>query len=123
MDRTRRDFLQGAAFLSAGVLGTHSLATAQNNSGDEKMRMPNGLQMHNGKMQMPNGPPPRMSSEDAGFLPVITPDRPCVPFWLENGVKVFRLIAEPIRQEITPGKIVNLRGYNGSASGPTNQAK
>ena len=123
MDRRRRDFLQGAAFLSAGVLGTHSLATAQNNSGDEKMRMPNGKQMPDGKMQMPKEPPLRRSSEDAGFLPVITPDVPDLPFELDNGVKVFRLIAEPVRQEITPGNIVNLWGYNGSAPGPTIQAK
>jgi manganese oxidase len=36
-------------------------------------------------------------------------------------VKVFRLVAEPVKQTFLPGKVVNLWGYNGTAPGPTVQ--
>jgi hypothetical protein len=38
-----------------------------------------------------------------------------------DGVKEFHLIAEPVKQELIPGKVVDLWGYNGSAPGPTIQ--
>jgi hypothetical protein len=41
---------------------------------------------------------------------------------MDNGVKVFNLIAEPVRQPIIPGKTFDLWGFNGSAPGPTIQA-
>jgi manganese oxidase len=54
-------------------------------------------------------------------IPVNTPDLTDLPFKLDGGVKVFNLIAEPVKQEIIPGKIFDLWGYNGSAPGPTIQ--
>ena len=54
--------------------------------------------------------------------PVKTPDLHDLPFKLDGDVKVFNLIAEPVKQEILPGKIIDLWGYNGSAPGPTIQA-
>ena len=57
----------------------------------------------------------------AESLPVQTPDVKDLPFTLDNGVKVFHLIAEPVKQEILPGKTIDLWGYNGSAPGPTIQ--
>jgi len=57
----------------------------------------------------------------AESLPVRTPDIKDLPFSLDNGVKVFHLIAEPVKQEILPGKTIDLWGYNGSAPGPTIQ--
>ena len=57
----------------------------------------------------------------AQSLPVRTPDIKDLPFSLDNGVKVFHLIAEPVKQEILPGKTIDLWGYNGSAPGPTIQ--
>src|SRR5258707_3152045 len=50
-----------------------------------------------------------------------TPDVPNLPFRMDGDVKEFHLIAEPVRQEIVPGRIVDLWGYNGSAPGPTIQ--
>jgi FtsP/CotA-like multicopper oxidase with cupredoxin domain len=41
---------------------------------------------------------------------------------MDNGVKVFHLIAEPIQREFAPGMIVNCWGYNGSTPGPTLEA-
>ena len=58
-----------------------------------------------------------------GGVPVSveTPDVPQLPWRMVDGAKEFRLIAEPVTQELIPGKVVNLWGYNGSAPGPTIQ--
>jgi FtsP/CotA-like multicopper oxidase with cupredoxin domain len=53
--------------------------------------------------------------------PVQTPDIKDLPFTLDNGVKVFNLIAEPVKQQIIPGRTIDVWGYNGSAPGPTIQ--
>jgi len=52
---------------------------------------------------------------------VQTPDLPQLPFRMDAGVKEFHLVAEPVKQELVPGKVVDLWGYNGSAPGPTIQ--
>ncbi len=116
MDRTRRNFLQGAAIFGAGVLGTRVVA-GQNGEQNEhgKMQMPPGMHVNHDKMQM--------HKNGAAFLPVVTPDVADLPFEMDNGVKVFHLVAEPVKREIIRGKVVNLWGYNGSAPGPTIQVK
>jgi FtsP/CotA-like multicopper oxidase with cupredoxin domain len=38
---------------------------------------------------------------------------------LVNGVKEFRLTAEPVRTEFVPGRVVDAWGFNGSVPGPT----
>ncbi len=53
--------------------------------------------------------------------PVVTPDVSDLPFTLDNGVKVFHLTAEPVKQIIIPGRTFDLWGFNGSAPGPTIQ--
>jgi manganese oxidase len=53
---------------------------------------------------------------------VVTPDIADLPFTMDNGVKVFHLVAEPVKQKIIPGRIFDLWGFNGSAPGPTIQA-
>lgn len=55
-------------------------------------------------------------------VPVVTPDIADLPFTMDNGVKVFHLIAEPVKQVIVPGRTFDLWGFNGSAPGPTIQA-
>jgi hypothetical protein len=40
---------------------------------------------------------------------------------MDNGVKVFHLVAEPVKQQIMPGRVLDLWGFNGSAPGPTIQ--
>ena len=123
MDRTRRNFLQGAALLSAGVIATRSAATAQEDSGKGGMQMPKGMEMNHGRTSMPRESPHRMAADHAEFLPVVTPDISDLSFEIDNGVKIFHLVAEPVKQELIPGKTVNLWGYNGSAPGPTIQAR
>ncbi|MGC1626638.1 MAG: copper oxidase [Candidatus Acidiferrales bacterium] len=100
MNKTRRNFLQSAALLSAGALTKASQAQSA---------------------QAPINKPQQRRAATQKYLPVRTPDVPNLPFELDNGVKVFHLIAEPVKQEIFPGKILNLWGYNGSAPGPTIQ--
>ena len=56
-------------------------------------------------------PPPRVQ----------TPDIAELPFSMDGGVKVFHLVAEPVKQQLTPNKTVDLWGFNGSAPGPTIQ--
>ena len=61
----------------------------------------------------PNSGPP---------VPVLTPDIADLPFTMDNGVKVFQLVAEPVKQTVVPGRTFDLWGFNGSAPGPTIQA-
>ncbi len=50
---------------------------------------------------------------------VITPNTAKLPWIIEDGVKVFHLIAEPVKQEFAPGLMMNCWGYNGGTPGPT----
>jgi FtsP/CotA-like multicopper oxidase with cupredoxin domain len=63
-------------------------------------------------------PPPALGPRKA----VITPNGATLPFTVENGVKVFRLTAEPVKREFAPGMTVNCWGYNGQTPGPTIEA-
>ena len=101
MRHTRRDFLQGAMVMGAGALAPKDSAEAR--ALDEHARP--------------------LAADRAGFRAVVTPDVPELAFEMDGGVKVFHLVAEPVKQEIYPGKILNLWGYNGSAPGPTIQAR
>ena len=53
------------------------------------------------------------------YLPVITPNGSTLPYKLVDGVKVFHLIAEPVKREFAPGLVVECWGYNGQTPGPT----
>ncbi len=118
MDRTRRNFLRGAALLGAGAIATRGRAESQAQSGQGKLQMPPGMKMEHGKMQM-NEPTHRTSVEETGSLSIITPDLPYLPFKMDNGVKVFHLVAEPVKRTFIPGYTFDLWGYNGTAPGPT----
>jgi len=56
------------------------------------------------------------------YTPVITPNGATLPWKLDHGVKVFHLIAEPVKCEIAPGMVGNCWGYNGRTPGPTIEA-
>ncbi len=61
----------------------------------------------------------------AAPVPVTTLDVGDLPFTMDGAVKVFHLVAEPVKQVIVPGhlgKTFDLWGFNGSAPGPTIQA-
>jgi hypothetical protein len=95
----RRSFLQSTLAFGAGLAGVPKLFGAE----------------HASKMSHMVGMEPGAS------IPVNTPDLPNLPFKMDAGVKVFNLVAEPVKQEILPGKVIDLWGYNGGAPGPTIQ--
>src|SRR3990167_4327206 len=41
------------------------------------------------------------------YTPVITPNGSTLPWKWDNGVKIFHLIAEPVKREFAPGMITN----------------
>jgi FtsP/CotA-like multicopper oxidase with cupredoxin domain len=92
MSSNRRDFFTKLSSVSASIFAGRSLLSAQANR------------------------------SQSGSAPVMTPDIADLPFTMEGGVKVFKLIAEPVKQLIIPGRTFDLWGFNGSAPGPTIQA-
>lgn len=58
----------------------------------------------------------------SGYKPVITPNSAPLPWKLREGVKVFHLVAEPVRHEFQPGLTAECWGYNGRVHGPTIEA-
>jgi FtsP/CotA-like multicopper oxidase with cupredoxin domain len=65
---------------------------------------------------------PKLFGASGSNVPVTSLDVADLPFRLDNGVKVFNLIAEPVKQTVIPGRTLDLWGFNGSAPGPTIQA-
>ncbi len=132
MSTNRRDFFTRLSSLSASIFAGRGLLAAQQakppQGGMGQMDMQN---MQHGAMQHAANPQPasklrvepgaKTGDIAAGSVPVITPDIPDLPFTVDNGVKVFNLIAEPVKQLIVPGRMFDLWGFNGSAPGPTIQ--
>ncbi len=65
--------------------------------------------VQNAARSTPAGPP----------VGIQTPDVATLGFELDGDVKVFRLVAEPVRTEFVPGRAVDAWGFNGSMPGPT----
>jgi len=108
---SRRGFLRNA-LAGAGIFASAKVLSAQ------EMHIPQGME----GMQMKKKGHTEASEHGHGIpVPVQTPDTPDLPFRMDGNVKEFRLIAEPMKQEIVPGRVVDLWGYNGSAPGPTIQ--
>jgi manganese oxidase len=99
----RRSFLQGAMGIGASLFAGSQLYATQRDS--------NAVSKKN-----------RSTRATTAFnVPVVTTDIADLPFVMDNGVKVFHLIAEPVKQSILPNKTLDLWGYNGSSPGPTIQ--
>ena len=102
---SRRSFLHRALACGACVIGVPPLfgETSNNSHSSEMHRSRNGV------------------TAPGGNVPVRSPDLADLPFDLDRGVKVFHLVAEPVKQQIAPNKVLDLWGFNGSAPGPTIQ--
>jgi len=104
--KSRRDFFRNTLGLSAIFATAPRLfAAAQEGGTDKDMR-------HMGH------------ATERGSGPIVrveTPDVPQLAWRMDGGVKEFHLVAEPVKQEIVPGRVIDLWGYNGSAPGPTIQ--
>lgn len=63
-------------------------------------------------------------SSRAASSPVLvrTPDVPPLAHEMDGEVKVFKLVAEPVRRKIAPWKTIDCWGFNGTSPGPAIQA-
>src|SRR5271154_2757521 len=103
---SRRTFLQGAINAIAGLGGASQLLG---------MNQPLPVESHPVR--------PNASDRSTGIapIPVIAPDVKNLAFTIDNGAKVFQLIAEPVKRKIAPWKTIDCWGFNGSSPGPTIQ--
>ena len=67
----------------------------------------------------PNTMPPLMPSTGRPYNPVVTLNGWTLPWRMNQGVKEFHLVAEPVVREMAPGFKAHLWGYNGQSPGPT----
>lgn len=120
MNKSRRSFLRGSTLVGAGLLAG-AQADAQHEHHEAQPAEKKAAASPSPK------PKPQASIQTtAGVpVPVHTPDLPKLPFEMDNGVKVFQLIAEPVKRELLPAssfgpaKLIDAWGYNGSTPGPT----
>ncbi len=105
--KNRRDFLRNTFGLGAGLVAAPRLFAAP---------QANGAGMGMDMDHMSHG-----AQRNSRIVSVETPDVPQLSWRMDGGVKEFHLVAEPVKQEIFPGRIVDLWGYNGGAPGPTIQ--
>ena len=66
--------------------------------------------------------PPLMPQTGRPYNPVVTLNGWTLPWRMNDGVKEFHLVAEPVVREFAPGMKANLWGYNGQSPGPTIEA-
>jgi manganese oxidase len=124
MSGSRRRFFQDAAVVGAGLFGigeTLRAATPEN-----KFQSPR--ENEKGRHHSPYGshpPHPATANLKARDLvvPMITPDVADLPHEMEGGVKVFHLVAEPVKRKLAPFKTIDAWGYNESCPGPTIQVQ
>ncbi|MFZ2739327.1 MAG: copper oxidase [Burkholderiaceae bacterium] len=83
-----------------------------------------------GRMAMAALPEPIFQTQPDTMLPLVPPNgRPynpvvtlngwTLPWRMNQGVKEFHLVAEPVVREMAPGMKAHLWGYNGQSPGPT----
>src|ERR1700757_3189440 len=107
MSETRRSFFKNAAMLGAGIVSlAEGLRAQKNPPGVKSPRRDRAL-----SKEKPSEPPLRMESLDIADL----------PFTMDGEVKVFHLVAEPVKRKVVPWKTLDVWGYNGSCPGPTIQ--
>ena len=67
----------------------------------------------------PNTMPPLVPNTGRNYNPVVTLNGWTLPWRMNNGIKEFHLVAEPVVREMSPGFKAHLWGYNGQSPGPT----
>jgi FtsP/CotA-like multicopper oxidase with cupredoxin domain len=99
----RRSFLSGAALLGAAMVSRAGAAGLPE------------APVQTSAATVPPPPPP----DGRPFHPVVTLNGWSLPWRMNNNVKEFHLVAEPVVREIAPGMTARLWGYNGQSPGPT----
>jgi FtsP/CotA-like multicopper oxidase with cupredoxin domain len=101
---SRRDFFAGAAaMVGASVVSRVGAAS-----------LPEAVMASDAATRVPPAPP-----NGRPYNPVVTLNGWSLPWRMNNGVKEFHLVAEPVVRELAPGMKANLWGYNGQSPGPT----
>ena len=111
MTMSRRALLQSSVAASAAILARAKLVAAQ---------APHDHGAH-GKPAAPIGPMKLTKGRavpGAPYTPVVMPNGSTLPFETKAGVKVFHLIAEPVKHLIAAGLEIEAWGYNGGTPGP-----
>ena len=105
MTINRRNFLRtaGLAVVGAGAVTRAGAAS-----------LPEAPLMDKSSTQPPLAPP-----NGRPYNPVVTLNGWTLPWRMNNGIKEFYLVAEPVVREIAPGMKARLWGYNGQSPGPT----
>ena len=67
----------------------------------------------------PDTMPPLAPATGRPYRPVVTLNGWTLPWRMNQGVKEFHLVAEPVVREMAPGFKAHLWGYNGQSPGPT----
>ncbi|HEX7641170.1 MAG TPA: copper oxidase [Burkholderiaceae bacterium] len=102
---SRRQFLSSS---TAGLIGAALVSRAGAASLPEA---PTRDHAETGKPESPKSGRP--------YHPVVTLNGWSLPWRMNQGVKEFHLVAEPVVREIAPGMQAKLWGYNGQSPGPT----
>jgi FtsP/CotA-like multicopper oxidase with cupredoxin domain len=113
MSNSRRSFFHRTAILGAGLFG-----------------MSGSLRAKTAEFAGAEPASTARSSSTRGLtaasnihVPMLSPDLTDLPFEMDNGVKVFKLVAAPVKKKIAPWKTIDAWGYNGSCPGPTIQVR
>lgn len=70
-------------------------------------------------MSKPDSAVPLLPNTGLPYNPVVTLNGWSLPWRMNQNVKEFHLVAEPVVREVSPGFKVNMWGYNGQSPGPT----
>ncbi len=106
-DHSRRNFLGGAGMIAAAV-------TAASVSKVALAAIPEPM-----LQTKPDTMPPLVPQTGRPYNPVVTLNGWTLPWRMNQGVKEFHLVAEPVVREMAPGFKAHLWGYNGQSPGPT----
>ena len=102
---TRRNF-----FMNAGAVALSAAAVSRVGAAS----LPEAVSMAGADTKAPPPPP-----NGRPYHPVVTLNGWSLPWRMNNNVKEFHLVAEPVVRELAPGMQANLWGYNGQSPGPT----
>jgi FtsP/CotA-like multicopper oxidase with cupredoxin domain len=104
---SRRDFLNQAGLLTAAVTGAAVSRASM-------AALPEPVIQTSPATQAPLVP-----GTGRPYNPVVTLNGWTLPWRMNQGVKEFHLVAEPVVREMAPGFKAHLWGYNGQSPGPT----
>ena len=105
MNLKRRNFFAGAAMTAVTAASVSKVAMAA---------LPEPV-----LIDKPDTAPPLLPPNGRPYNPVVTLNGWTLPWRMNQGVKEFHLVAEPVVREIAPGMRATLWGYNGQSPGPT----